>query len=238
MIYKTKHGDIELSGDPHMEAELAKCGSYMFRDVEACFPFAHDTVLDIGAHVGLWAIPVSKHAHVIAIEGNQTTAQQLKANVERNNANVSVVESIIGNPSKKYSESGGPSGTNHYLEGGEREALPLDHFCTPLPSLIKIDVEGMEPEVLASGKQMLAHKPKIFLEVNPKMLKRHGYTSRDIEAQLHGYNFYRFDDEFYRITHLMNSFYNVLCVSKDDTQPPAKSFLSFIYKKLLARLRK
>jgi FkbM family methyltransferase len=49
-------------------------------------------------------------------------------------------------------------------------------------SLIKIDVEGCEPEVLRGGREtILASRPAIWLEINPIALGRQGHTVKEIQ---------------------------------------------------------
>ena len=69
----------------------------------------------------------------------------------------------------------------------------LDSYCTPesIPTLIKIDVEGHEPEVLQGSAQCLQdHKPILILESFPpkqeqvvEFLTELGYEVLDAERK-------------------------------------------------------
>jgi len=70
-------------------------------------------------------------------------------------------------------------------EGGTRVPIlveSLDHLLStqqlPAPDFVKIDVEGLEDQVLAGMAEILAaHKPELFIEL-------HGQASRQLLAQL------------------------------------------------------
>jgi FkbM family methyltransferase len=67
------------------------------------------------------------------------------------------------------------------------EKFPLDAlgFNRGEVSLIKIDVEGCEPEVLRGGRQTIrAGRPVIWLEINPTALGRQGHSVEEIQAFL------------------------------------------------------
>jgi FkbM family methyltransferase len=239
--YTTKHGIITLNGDPMMEAGLERDAAFMYEDVEVCLPLIHGgTVLDVGAHVGLWCIPASTKAEkVIAFEAREETAKQLLHNITQNNiTNVTVVRKIVGDRDKRYTESTTrSSGSNHYTEGEGESAEPLDAYAHERVSFIKIDVEGMEPVVLRSGKKILAQRPLLFIEVNPRTLTRAGFTPKDISRELHDYVFYRsVKGVFYRMPFLLTAFYNVLAVPKEQEQPHAHSFLSFVSKRVCEKV--
>jgi FkbM family methyltransferase len=64
--------------------------------------------------------------------------------------------------------------------------------------LIKIDVEGLEMEVLRGGKSLLARtRPHMVLEFNERMSRLAGWGKSDLAAFLAGigsYEFYRIDE--------------------------------------------
>lgn len=70
--------------------------------------------------------------------------------------------------------------------------ITIDRNCVLAPpvSLIKVDIEGCEPEALRGAKDtIMHHRPAIWIEVNPIALERQGHTSNELrdvlENQLH-----------------------------------------------------
>src|SRR5207253_9502934 len=92
-----------------------------------------------------------------------------------------------------------------YTAGGSVRAvtapvLPLDayvgeHIGKRPIRLLKIDVEGLEPAVLAGFDRRLAGAPPaaILLEVNLELLHEHGFAPGEVVGPLRGagYRFYR-----------------------------------------------
>lgn len=239
-MYQTKHGLISIADDPMMENRLKETGEFMYEDVEACLPFLKGTVIDVGAHVGLWTIPASTRARVHAFEPNPKTLQHLRKNVEANKAtdNVIIHDVLLGDPGKMYHEGGAQaSGSNYYREGGDLKAKTLDDIVTDPVTFIKIDVEGMEPEVLDGAQRILAEDhPYLFIEINPKTLKKLGKTPHDIEKRLHGYTLYRYDNGWRHIPYLMPSFYNLLAVPHGKIAPRATPFPIYVLLKLSEKI--
>ena len=241
--YTTKHGIITLDGDTRMEESLRKDGAYMYADIEACLPYISGTIVDVGAHVGLWTIPMSRKAtKVIAIEPFLPTFELLQKNILANNVeNVTLLNTLLGDPSKKYSLGNTvSSGSNHYLENGTLNGETLDTLISEKISFIKIDVEGMEPEVLAGAHRIIGEsRPRFIIEVNPRVLKKVGKRPSDISKYLPRYNFYRFDNHrgWCQMPYLMNSFYNFLAVPKESGQPKSIGFLRYILSRLLEKMK-
>ena len=83
--------------------------------------------------------------------------------------------------------------------GVEAEVTTLDAFCSGsgiYPDIIKIDVEGWEPKVLAGAEKVLRERrPVLFSEVNPKMLSAAGSSVRELLSLLRslGYDLYDVD---------------------------------------------
>jgi FkbM family methyltransferase len=156
-----------------------------------------DTVFDIGASVGLYTVfiakTVGKHGRVVAFEPERRSRQRLEENIRLNSLdNVLVVSDALGRersrqflkPDKDFA-----SGANVIFKdkkdpeaaGGEEiSVVSGDAFikerALPVPNALKIDVEGMEDDVLAGLKETL-RKPEcrtVLCEVHFSNLEKRG----------------------------------------------------------------
>ena len=133
--------------------------------------------VDVGAHVGRWALRMAKKASkVVAVEANPATAAVLRAHIELNAVdNVEVVEMAawdtdthltLSDPNSKVT-----GGSTRVLEPSTSDeatvvARPLDGVLGDVaPDLIKLDVEGADLHALRGMRQTLARaKPTLFIE--------------------------------------------------------------------------
>jgi FkbM family methyltransferase len=165
-------------------------------------------VLDIGAHVGFFTIPIAQRAaQVHAFEPNPESAHYLHINVEQNGLLSKVVEHPIALGSQEQKVDMEDIGdkedhsSRHVREGGAIPMRTLDSFEFPKVDVIKIDVEGYEPEVLEGARSLIEkHQPVILFEVNLPALRKYGRQSlRRIERSLPGYTFYVDEKKEYRL---------------------------------------
>jgi FkbM family methyltransferase len=129
-------------------------------------PFAHgDRVIDIGAHVGMFCIHLAKRHPEIAItafEPDPVNFQHLQANLVRNGvSNVLAVQMAVTGDGRAFSlcspahNSGGAGGYYRETEGFRRSVVGsctlswiLNHYGIARCTLLKIDCEGAEHEIL------------------------------------------------------------------------------------------
>ena len=144
-----------------------------------------DVVLDVGAHVGYYTViaarAVGQEGRVAAFEPRPMTARFLRRNVELNSlSNVRVYEAAVGEQAgTAWFEGRTGTGTGHLAARGDIEVpvLVLDELVEsgelPPPSLIKIDVEGGELDVLNGAMRTLnAHRPVLLLATHGETLHR------------------------------------------------------------------
>ncbi len=163
-----------------------------------------DVFLDVGAYTGMFAVATASanpRLRVHAFEMVPAVAAALDANLARNRlaARVTVHRTAVGSLRRTVRVPSGEGGSAlpsflstrmEFDDGVDVECRPLDDV---LPSLrdgdevvMKIDVEGAEPEVLESGSRLLSrYTPDILCEVLPgvgdgpaleQRLKPHGYS--------------------------------------------------------------
>jgi FkbM family methyltransferase len=132
--------------------------------------------IDVGANIGAHTIPLAKRCDtVVAFEPQRLVFQTLCANVALNGlTNVQTFHAGVGaepgsvvipdlDPNQEQN-FGGLHISGHE-SGNPVPIVPLDSFAVPKVHLIKIDVEGMELEVLKGAKGMIKHyKPVLYVE--------------------------------------------------------------------------
>lgn len=123
-----------------------------------------DTLVDLGAHVGLVAIYLAKrfpYAKIVAVEPFPLNAANLKHNLELNNVtNVELIEKAITSNSRLIDLGCTPVNTGGAIDlygSGTPyiESMTLDDLVTKTGPLkfIKMDVEGFEFEICPTFQQ-------------------------------------------------------------------------------------
>ncbi len=141
-------------------------------------------VLDIGAHIGTFSLPLTSLAgKVIAFE----PSPQIFALLVQNAAERSPAPTLIN---KALSSTAGEgalvvrntanAGATTLVAGGSIPISVLDDEVSQA-DLIKIDVEGMELKVLQGGERLISRsRPVVFFEVNISQLRAHGTSLRSL----------------------------------------------------------
>jgi FkbM family methyltransferase len=137
------------------------------------------TVWDVGANVGLYAIPSARAADatgaVFAFEPVPRNLTYLRRHVALNHLhNVHVIDAAVSDRPGEVRMGPGASPSEAAMsEDGPWvvRAVPLDAWRaetnTPAPGLIKIDVEGHEHRVLAGAIETLKRaRPVVFLSIH------------------------------------------------------------------------
>ena len=157
----------------------------------------HTLVLDVGASLGLWSLPLGRIARdrsslLWAFEPDPRNIAWLTANVQRNH-----LTDVIEVHSCALGSRAGTGRLGHREPGGgnaalRREAVPetvdvrvarLDDLDLPRRvSFMKIDVEGFELEVLRGAQNMIERdRPVIYGEFSAGWLQERG---EDVAAHL------------------------------------------------------
>jgi FkbM family methyltransferase len=168
-----------------------------------------DTAIDVGAHIGTFSVPmadrVGRSGKVYSFEGSAETFGLLQRNVEANDVH-GIIEAkwavVTDRPGHYESVSKkANSGATFFRDACQAEDRPPCVVMDPWFSangtrvdLIKVDVEGMEWQVLAGCRQLLRRfRPVLYVEVNTPGLARQNRSVSQIEAELRelGYHFFR-----------------------------------------------
>ncbi|ACB94167.1 FkbM family methyltransferase [Beijerinckia indica] len=179
MRINTRYGLMDFPEADHdlIAQFLVRYGEWAWDEV--CFiaevlPMDGARVLDVGAFVGTFGLGLAQRRQLQFlgfVEANPTAAAMLKENVKRNCAIAhSVVEAIVGTPGENYemgaseSDNLGSTGFKHTLNISDKIAsskadiLTLTELREKLGpfNLIKLDVEGMELEILKADAEYLS----------------------------------------------------------------------------------
>jgi FkbM family methyltransferase len=168
------------------------------------------TVLDVGAHVGLYSVigarRVGPTGRVFSFEPVPATIEFLRQNVERSGAgNVTIVPKAVGSTASRVRINWSPDrlGASSAARSGERhidvDVVSLDEFCSAenvAPDFVKIDVEGGELDVLAGMRQVLSGRPVVLMEMNIPLLEElHRNPDEYLRTVLARFGSVRFIDE-------------------------------------------
>ena len=195
-----------------------------------------DVVIEVGANMGAHTVPlamrVGPQGRVLAFEPQRLVFQNLCANVALNSLqNVDCYWAALGGKDGLLTvPEPDPTQVNNFggvtligIEQGQQiDCHMLDRYLSlPRLQLIKIDVEGMEADVLSGGKELIRKfKPRLYLE-NDRMEKSEelmrlvdslGYRMYwHLPPLFNPENFYGVPDNVYGDTVSIN----MLCVHRD-----------------------
>jgi len=165
-----------------------------------------DMVVDIGAHIGTFAIPlgraVSPGGRVVAFEPVAAHFDLLRRNVARNGLEdvVEPVEALAGDRpgSGRIESKAANTGASHVGQTGPSirqttvDAWWSDHG-RPQIHLLKVDVEGMELKAIRGAERLITeHRPRLVVEVCRGQLRAAGDSVWALDRFLRrsGYRYY------------------------------------------------
>lgn len=173
-------------------------GLHEFNDMGFLLHFLRkeDTFFDVGANVGSYTLLASGYvgAKSFAFEPVPSTFNILTLNVELNKLfnKVTLYNKALGGKKGHLKFSSTFDTINHVLAENESlnnsitvEVGILNEFKNHKPSLLKIDVEGFETEVIKGANNILTDKDTkaIIIELNGSG-DRYGYNEKDIHNYL------------------------------------------------------
>lgn len=161
--------------------------------------------VDVGAHVGLYGVSAARllggRGRVLLFEPNPVSRRQLTQNLALNGCDNAVVSAAAVSdkpgPAVLHRPRRGDASWSSLTEGlfAEEESIEVDTTTLDAeverhgfrPSLVKIDVEGHEPSVLAGASALLTVKPALLVELWPThaaeivfSLRSLGYEARRV----------------------------------------------------------
>ena len=200
-----------------------------------------DWLIDIGANMGVVSLVAAKKVgplgKVFAFEPQPDNFQRLTYNAGLNGfTNVTLIQKGLGNlagtfPMSKAREDNDGlykiDGHHNPDMGVMVEVVTLDSFVEevkpPKIDLIKIDVEGYEPNVIRGAIQTLKKfRPTLFVEVVDTQLKEFGESAPDLVSLLGQQGYRIVDSESGEIVNRNSDF----TIMRDIVAYPSESFAS------------
>lgn len=172
-----------------------------------------DVFYDLGANIGLYSCLVASIVDptVVAFEPHPKNADRLAQNVSLNNSDVSIQRVAIAASSgsaqmqlspgfelDRVGSAGHTLLTEYYDEDSEVISVEKrrgDEFVTkeeiPPPTVLKIDTEGTEMDVLEGFDSILARAEcrLVYCEIHEDRLRSQGYSVSDVSAFLRSHGF-------------------------------------------------
>jgi len=180
---KTRHGYMMYNPNDFIGKTLEVYGEWSFAEIDLLSKLVKPghLVLDVGAYIGTHTLSFAKMVQsdgfVFAFEPQRIAYEFLCANVVLNNLiNVFPIHAAVSNSSGEIKvpiiNPSNPSNTaafqiSGYSMGDTVRQLTIDSLNLARCNLIKIDVEGMESNVIAGAKNTLQQfRPVLFVENN------------------------------------------------------------------------
>jgi FkbM family methyltransferase len=170
--------------DVYIGRSLEKYGEYNKEETDFLMLAAPEggIVVEVGSNIGCHTIPLAQkvgpNGHVLAFEPQRVIHQMLCGNLALNAIwNVSAERVALGNkegiiyvPPQDYTNEGNFGGVELTESGGEPAPLmKLDMYPLPALHLFKIDVEGMELQVIQGADAVIKKfRPLIYVENDRK----------------------------------------------------------------------
>lgn len=158
-------------------------------------------VVDVGANIGdhtfSYLKAVGNHGTVIAYEPHPVTYECLTRNCSQAIAFPYALGAVVES-GFLYLQGGDDDGSSYLSSDPGDFQIKISTIDEDIPtimngrelSVIKVDAEGCEPEVLVGAENTIKyHHPTLVLEVNNDALRRRGHSYRDIKDFLEKHNY-------------------------------------------------
>ena len=162
----------------------------------------NDVFYDVGANVGLYSCLVGSAApkcSIYSFEPHPTNVEALKQNLQLNSVASTIFQMALSDEDGRFelSSEGTESGLGeHSLDASESEStVPVtvrrldtlrDEHDIPVPSVVKIDVEGAEQDVINGGIETFSDPDcrTIYCEVHPDRISKFGGSYDELKDLL------------------------------------------------------
>ena len=243
-----KYGQIYVNDkDFYIGRCLIEYGEYCEEELDLCYLLlnADDNVIEVGSNIGSLTIPLSYKIYdgvLYSFEPQKVIYDMLVDSLKENNiSNIVTYNLAIGDKKcdafvpildyDKMNNFGGISLTNH---GIKVEQTTLDNIINvDSLKLIKVDVEGMEFEVLKGASNLIRkHRPYIYFE-NDRVDKSRSLL--EFVASM-GYRIYSHNSNLYRPDNFKGNTTNIFkknIIAKNALAVPEEISMNFGLKPII-----
>ncbi|MDC0233108.1 FkbM family methyltransferase [Pelagibacteraceae bacterium] len=199
-------------------------------------------IFDLGAHIGTFTLTavkkLSKNSKILTVEASLENFKLLNENT-KNYANIINLNNFLGNENENYEFIKGSennSGSGSLVKSADKKNIThsIDSLVEKFfkPHYIKIDIEGLEGQLIENSNFIKKHMPILYIEINDKALTKNGSSSKKLLGLLNNYGYSFFRNVGYRnlnndlflpcFMENLNNFslsniFDVLCISKEST---------------------
>ena len=175
----TRYGNIQVPNNDLIATALELYGEWSSAEADVITDFINenDVVLDIGAHVGTFSLQFSD---IVGPKGSVFCFEAAKENYNLLNLNTAKKENVrtfnIALGSKvdvgwyilnKLNNGASKVSGRPFINSSKTDIHMIDDYCFPKVHLMKIDVEGMEYDVLCGAQKTISQsRSLIWLELN------------------------------------------------------------------------
>lgn len=173
-LVNTRYGNMYIfMDDPTIGRSLDVYGEYCYPEMTTILSFCNQNslVLDVGANIGTHTIAIAPYvARVVAFEPDPENIDLLSKNAGMQDPKVSkriaITPIALGNDVREVGTVF-DYGKTKLVDKGNILQTKLDNITGfPNVDFIKIDVEGMEYNVLQGAQNTIAYfRPKLFIEM-------------------------------------------------------------------------
>jgi len=193
---------IQLSHVDHLQLLLYYLGTFEPMALKAMKDHLRpgDTVLDVGANIGLFTIEAAKvvgpAGSVIAIEAMPGHAESLRKSAILNEMRGIEINSVAVGSAILTLPTGSNRGmfTLGKVVGDEKITVPVrridDIVGERRVDFLKMDIEGSEYQALLGARRMIERqRPKILIELNESALRAYGSSARQVKQLLFDFGY-------------------------------------------------
>tara|TARA_B100001057_G_scaffold470720_1_gene532322 strand:- start:197 stop:988 length:792 start_codon:yes stop_codon:yes gene_type:complete len=199
-------------------------------------------IFDLGAHIGTFTLTaikkITKNSKILTVEASSENYKLLIENT-KNYENIINLNNFLGNENETYKFIKGSennSGGGSLVKSTDKKNITysIDTLVNKFfkPDYIKIDVEGLEGQIIENSNFIKKHMPILYVEINDRALIKNGSSSKELLELLknYGYSFFRnvgyrnlnndlflacFMEDFNNFS--LSNIFDVLCVSNNST---------------------
>ena len=168
-------------GHPHMQESCVNQFTKWCENQNKSF----NKIVDVGAWCGTFALKMQQFAKQInCYEPSKLHFECLSRNVAPH-SHIKLYNQAIGNMDGfiKLTQESSTQNTRVLLEKGDTKISKLDSLDLDGVDMLKIDVEGLEAQVLQGAENTLKDVKYIMIELN-KNSERYGSSNGEIESQI------------------------------------------------------